>query len=223
MAEIEVEATTVEEAIQDGLTRLGIPRETVDIKILNEGTAGLFGLMGTKPARVRLTTKSGAGNSLGDNDLDYPRAQKAAGAIATDLLTRMGVPFDGVDVRLVTGRIVVDVRTGDTALFIGKNAQTLDALELIVNLILSREAATRVRVTVDCGQYRLRQEDQLHHQAAEAAAQVKATGTPYRFDPMPPIARRIIHLALKDDPEIETSSEGDGALRRVVITMKPGA
>lgn len=223
MAEIEVEATTVEEAIQDGLTRLGVPRQTVDIKILNEGTAGLFGLMGTKPARVRLTTNAGAESALGGDALDYPRAEKTAGAITTDLLTRMGVPFDGVDVRLVTGRIVVDIRTANTALFIDKNAQTLDALELIINLMLSREPATRVKVTVDCGQYRLRQEDQLHRQAADAAAQVKATGTPFRFEPMPAIARRMIHLALKDDPEIETASEGDGALRRVVITPKSGA
>jgi spoIIIJ-associated protein len=221
MAEIEVEGKTVEEAIQEGLTKLGIPRENVEIKILNEGTAGLFGLMGTKPARVRLATRNGSGGALDmDTALDYPLAQKTSAEVVSRILKLMDVAFTGIDAKLVTGRIVVEIKSKENDLLIGKNGQTLDALEHIVNLILSKDPVTRVKVTVDCEQYRMRQEERLQILASKAADQVKQTGAIYRFDPMSSIERRIIHLYLKSDTEIETFSEGDGNFRRVVVKPK---
>lgn len=219
MAEIEVEGKTVEEAIQEGLTKLGISRANVDIKILNEGTAGLFGLMGNKPARVRLATKNNTGETM-DIDLDYPLAQKTAEEVVSRILALMGVAVTGIDVKLVTGRILIDVRTPDNALLIGKSGQTLDSLEHIINLILSKNPVTRVKVTVDCEHYRLRQEERLQAMAAQAAEQVKRTGAAYRFDPMSSIERRIIHLYFEPDADLETFSEGDGTLRRVVVKRK---
>ncbi|MGA2090749.1 MAG: RNA-binding cell elongation regulator Jag/EloR [Endomicrobiales bacterium] len=219
MAEIEIEAKTVEEAIQEGLTRLGISREKVDIKILNEGTAGLFGLMGNKPARVRLVTLTGSVGTM-DTALDYPLAQKEATEIVSTIIKMMEIPFSEVDVKLVTGRIIIDIKSQSSSLLIGKNGQTLDALEHIINLILSKNPATRVKATVDCNQFRMRQEETLQAMAAKVAEQVKTTGTTYRFDPMSSIERRIIHVFLKSDPEIETLSEGTGNFRRVIVKQK---
>ena len=219
MAEIEIEAKTVEDAIQDGLTKLGISREKVDIKILNDGSAGLFGLKGNKPARVRLVTKTGIGGT-DDAVLDYPLAEKTAIAVVFQILTLMEVSFSDVAVSLMAGRITVAIKSDESALLIGKTGQTIDALEHIVNLMLSKDPTTRVKVTIDIDRFRGRQEEKLHTIAAAAAAEVKRSGTIYRFDPMSSVERRIIHVYLQADTEIETASEGDGSFRRVVIKPK---
>ncbi len=221
MAEIEIEAKTVEEAIQDGLKKLNVPRENVEIKILDEGASGLFGLMGTKPARVRLVTKeTGATGAVCETTADLALAQTRVKEILGDILKLMNIPFTGITTSLMTGRVLVEVTTTESNVLIGKNGQSLEALENIVNLILNRDERTRVKTTLDVEGYRLRQEERLQTMAKKAADQVKSTKKTFRFEPMSSRERRIIHLTLKPDTEIETYSEGEGSSRKVVIKPK---
>lgn len=218
MAEIEIEAKTVEEAIQEGLAKLNCSRDKVEVKILNEGASGLFGLMGTKPARVRLTTKEeGAACEVA---LDYPKAQEQVKEILGKILTMMKIGYQEITTSLMTGRILADIKSEESSLIIGKNGQTLEALENIVNLMLHKEPDTRIKVALDSEGFRMRQEERLQAMAQKAAEQVKKTNKPYHFDPMPSRERRVIHLFLKADPDIETFSEGEGIFRRVIIKPK---
>lgn len=218
MSEIEIEAKTVEEAIHKGLDELKAPRERVEIKILDEGTSGLFGLMGNKPAKVRLTVREeGEVNTC---TADYAKAQIKIKEIAAKLLNLMGIEFTEINTSLMTGRILVDIKTADSSLIIGKNAQTLEALESIANLILHRDADTRVKAILDVEGYRKLQEEKFQSIARKAADEVKLTGKAYRFEPMTPHERRIVHMALKNDTDIETLSVGEGSQRKVMIKPK---
>lgn len=217
MTEIEIEGKTVEDAIKEGLEKLGCSRDKVEIKILNEGTAGLFGLMGTKPSRVLLTVKqAGAGNDA----CDYVLARERAKEIMSELLRLMHVSFKEINTAMLTGRILLNVIGDEGSLIIGKNGQTLEALEHILNLMLHRDEKTRVKVTLDTENYRQKQEERINNMAMKAAAQVKQTGKPYRFDPMTSKERRLIHMSLKNDADVETTSEDEGSLRKVVIRPK---
>ena len=216
MAELEVEGKTVEEAIKEGLDKLGVPKEKVKIKILNEGTAGLFGLMGSKPARVLLVAEGVELKDAADMGLASSKAKQTV----TDILKLMGVAFDNVEPVAADGAVNCSIKGPEGSLIIGKNGQTLDALEHIINLIVNRSSETRVKINLDTEDYRLRQEQRVTAMAVKAADQVRASGKSYRFEPTSAKERRLIHIALKDAPGIETFSEGEGSFRRVAIRPK---
>ena len=207
--EIEIEGKTVEEAILEGLKQLNCSRENVEIKILNEGSSGLFGLMGTKPACVRLSTK--------DNKADVTLTQKRAKEVLADLLKMMAIKFSDINTAMLTGRIFVNVKSEDSRFIIGKNGNTLDALEHVLNLILHKNENTRTKVNVDVEGYKKQQESRIQTLAIKAAAQVKNSGKPFSFDPMPAGERRLVHLFLKNNPGVETFSEGEGNFRKIVL------
>jgi len=216
MAELEVEGKTVEEAIKTGLEKLGVSKEKVKLKILNEGTSGLFGLMGAKPARVLLIAE---GVELKDG-ADYPLAVSKTKQTVADILKLMGFEVSGIDAAVRDGAVACEIKSADGSLIIGKNGQTLEAIEHVVNLIVNRSSETRVKINLDTENYRVHQEERLNALAAKAADQVRTTGKIYRFDPMSSKDRRVIHLALKEAEGVETFSEGEGAFRKVIIKPK---
>lgn len=208
-----MEGKTVEEAIKTGLEKLGVSKDKVKIKILNEGANGLFGLMGSKPARVLLVAE---GVEV-KNGIDFELAKTKTKKTVTDILKLMGFSVEKIETSQAEGSVRCDIKSADSSLIIGKSGQTLDSLEHIVNLIVNRNAETRVKINLDTEEYRLRQEKRLQELALKALEQVKTTGKAYRFDPMSAKDRRIVHVALKDAEGIETFSEGEGAFRKVVI------
>ena len=214
MTELEAEGKTIEEAIEEGLRKLGCRRDEVEIKILNEGATGLFGLMGNKPAVVRITSKS---------DLvlvDFDLAQKRVKEIISELLKLMGLKVTQVNTALMAGRVLAEIKSDEGGLIIGRNGQTLDAIELVVNLILNKDKNTRTKISVDTDKFRQKHEERLQKIAREAADQVKKTGTVYKFEPMSSRDRRVIHEYLKTDKDVETYSEGEGVLRKLFIKPK---
>jgi spoIIIJ-associated protein len=213
MAEIEVEGKSVEDAIKEGLEKLQCTRDKVEIKILNEGNTGLFGLMGNKAALVRLTTKDESG-------VEYVEAQKKVKEVLTHLLKLMNFDVKEIHTAMLTGRILANIKSDDSSLIIGRNGQTLEACEHIVNLILQKDEATRVKVNLDTENYRAKQEEKIQAIAHKAAEQVLNTGKVFRMDPMSSKDRRLVHMFLKDNTEVETFSEGEGAFRKVVIKPK---
>ncbi|MBN1621113.1 MAG: protein jag [Endomicrobiales bacterium] len=212
MTEIEVEGKTIEEAIQEGLTKLGCSQDKVEIKILNEGTSGLFGLMGNKPAKVQLTTK--------EKTTDFSAAQKRIKEILNSILDYMNLKHKDIKTSIEAGRIKVDIKSDESKFIIGKNGQTLEALEHISTLILNKDVNTRTKINLDTDNYRKQQETRIQNIALKAANQVKQTGKSYRFDPMPAKERRLLHLSLQNHPDVETTSEGEGMFRKVIVRLK---
>lgn len=214
MAEIEIEGKTVEEAINEGLLKLGCAREKVEIKILNEGTSGLFGLMGTKPARVLLVTKDDE-VSLADSSIEAKTSKTVK-----DILDLMKISYDDIITSSDSEQVSIDIKSKEGSIIIGKNGQTLESLEHIVNLIINKKREPRLKINIDTEHYRLRQEERIQSSAKKAVEQVKRTGKIFRFEPMPAKDRRVIHVLLKDNPDVETFSEGEGIYRKVGVKLK---
>jgi spoIIIJ-associated protein len=219
MTEIEIEGKTVEDAISEGLAKLGVGRDQVEIKILSEGSTGLFGLMGSKASSVRLTLKSGLQPGC-EAVADLALVQTKAKELLGEILRLMKISYSEINTSMLTGRVYIDVKSTESALIIGKGGQTLDALEMILNLMLAREPQTRAKVNIDTEKYRVRQEEKLSEAALRGAATAKTSGKPFRFEPMNAHDRRLVHLALKADPAVETFSEGEGLLRSVIVKPK---
>jgi len=228
MEEKEFSGKNVEEAIAKGLKELGLSRDDVEVKILDEGKAGLFGLMGASPAKIKLIVKPLKGLGAEEerevvrekpSGVNLISAQKKVKEELDELLKLMGMEAE-VTTSLEGGRVVADIKSENGAILIGKKGQTLDALQLIVNLIVNRDERTRTRVIVDTESYRQRRENALVKMAREVADEVKSKGNPREFEPMNPAERRVIHLALKNDKDVETTSKGEGNFRRVVVSPK---
>jgi spoIIIJ-associated protein len=218
MAELEIEGKTVEEAIKTGLDKLGVSKDKAKIKILNEGSSGLFGLMGSKPAKVLIIAE---GIEIKD-DIDYELAKSKTKTTVLEILKLMGLGVETVEVSAGEGAVSCAIKSPDGSFIIGKNGQALEALEHIVNLIVNRSSETRVKVNLDTEDYRLRQEQRIKATAVKAAEQVAASGKSYRLDPMSARDRRIVHIALRDISGVETFSEGEGAFRKVIIKPSDG-
>jgi spoIIIJ-associated protein len=114
--------------------------------------------------------------------------------------------------------IELNIKGDGSGLLIGRHGQTLDALEYIVNRILARKLKEAAEpVSIDTESYRARRRRQLHRMALAKGEQAKREHLAVALEPMPPRDRRIIHLALKDDPLVTTRSSGEGFLRSVEI------
>jgi spoIIIJ-associated protein len=118
--------------------------------------------------------------------------------------------------------IHVDVRGNDLSILIGRRSETLGAFQYIASLIVGKETGQFVQLSVDVEGYRARREKQLIQMANRMADQVAKNGKRQTLEPMPSEERRIIHIALREHPDVKTESTGDDPYRKVMILPKNG-
>jgi spoIIIJ-associated protein len=114
------------------------------------------------------------------------------------------------------GVVVVDVIGDDGGLLIGRRGQTLDAIDYLLNRMVHREAGP-CRIVIDVEHYRERRDENLAALARRLADKARETGRVVTLNPMNPRDRRLIHLALRDEPSITTRSQGEGHYRKLDI------
>ena len=220
---ITVEATgeTVGEAKWAALRELeqrvpGLDRESVQFQVVSEGERGLLGV-GFTPARVIASAEAMAASS-GDETPEQVESGDEAQA-AREIVERIASGI-GADVVITTraheAGVTVNGAGADVALFIGKHGQTIDAIQYLANAITRAEGGDH-EVIVDAAGYRARRTATLENLARRTAQRASATGRRVALEPMTPVERKIVHEALKDDPEVETASEGSEPNRFVVV------
>ena len=116
--------------------------------------------------------------------------------------------------------VFINIQTPTPGILIGYHGRTLAALQRILSLIVYRRLGEWLKIVVDVGDYRQKREETLKRMAFSAAQKVKFSGKEQELPPMTSVERRIIHLTLSGDPEVETESRGEGKERRVVIKPK---
>jgi spoIIIJ-associated protein len=133
------------------------------------------------------------------------------------LLTLLGFPAT-VEAHPMDDSLLLDVKTEDSGRLIGRQGQTLSDLQYITNRLLFQQDSTAPKVMVDVGGYRAQAREALVKKAKEAAEKVRRWGEVVELEPMSAFDRRIVHHALRDDPDIETHSvEVDGTDRKVLL------
>lgn len=203
MSSIEIEAKTTEEAIEKACKHFHLSQEELDIEILESRPTGIFGIVGNKKTRIRVTPKKDSSIVVARETL-----KGIISLIAPD--TRISAEKKGDD-------IVLNIQGNDTGILIGRKGKTLEALEFIVNKAVNRASEKKVRVIVDSENYRKRREEALKTLALNMGEKAKKTNKTVTTDPISPRDRRIVHLALKGDSQVSTKSEGEGLFKRVSI------
>ena len=143
---------------------------------------------------------------------------KSVEKLAADLLKGLEVEVK-MEVVDDEGLFRINLTLDDPSILIGHHGRNLFALQTVLSQMAYRQAG-EARVLVDVDGYRKQREDQLRDSALELAERVKKSGKEQALVPMSPFERRIIHLALSEDEGVETTSDGEGADRHIVIKLK---
>ncbi len=129
-----------------------------------------------------------------------------------------GFPVEGLEA--TEDCITLDIDGEDLGILIGRRGQTLACIQYVVRLITCHKTQTSLPIMVDVGGYKRRRCEALRALAWRMAERVIARKVPFTLEPMPAFERRIIHLALADEPQVTTESTGVGEARKVVILPK---
>lgn len=235
---LEVIAPSVEEAVEKGLRELGLTENDVDVEILDEGKKGLLGL-GTRQARVALKLKTSQQSretaalaekpevlpsesepavSSGEEPEEVSIARETINIILEKMRVnaKVTVTLGSSDTNRVRP-VLIDIEGNDLSFLIGNKSETINALQYITSLIVGRELGRWVPLQVDVQHYRQRREDELRRLARRIAEQVVSTGRKQTLEPMPPNERRIVHLELRENTQVETESVGEDPQRKVTV------
>lgn len=243
METYEFEGKTTEEAIEKASRELNIPIEELDVHIIEPGSAGIFGLVGTRKTRVRVNVlrevetndNTPFGGSEKDMDFNYEEDDdngsdtnnehynEKYSDTAKDILKKILalIPVEAaVKAEISNGQIKMNIEGDASGILIGRKGKTLDALEYLVNRIINNISDKKIRVVLDSENYRQRHIDSLTQSALEIGEKVKKLKKSLSTSPLNPHDRRIVHLALKEDANLDTKSRGEGLMKKVVIIPK---
>jgi spoIIIJ-associated protein len=222
MDPIEIEAKTVDEAISIACEQLKTPQENLTIEVLQDAPSKIFAFMSNRKAKIRATliaeTQTRSSNK--------PEVSPDIEARLKETLETI-VKYINASAKVAVQRdesgIVFNIIGDGSGLFIGKQGQTLDALQFILNKIKGRYADDALPVTVDSEAYRSRRTESLVSLARQLGDKAKKRKGPVTTNLLNPAERRIIHLALEKDADLTTWSKGEGVLKKVIIAPKQSA
>ena len=224
MSEISTEMTgeTVGEAKWAALRELerrhpGLDKSAVRFQVVSEGQRGLLGV-GYEPARV--VASFDGDDAAEDIEPDAPLDEGDDAALLRELVSRIAAEIGvqcTIDIDDSGEEILVTCSGGELGMLIGRHGQTIDSIQYLANAILFRGREDRKRVVVDAAGYRARRQAALDGIALRAAERASATGERVELEAMTAVERRIVHERLKDDPEVETLSEGTEPNRYIVV------
>jgi spoIIIJ-associated protein len=206
MKSIKVEAKNVEKAVEKALTELGITREDAEINVLDKGSKGLLGLIGTKDAVVEVKEV-------------FDPVKKGKEFLET-LLNKadINVGVEILEEKSDAEQVVYNL-TGEKelGLVIGHRGETLDAMQYLTSIYINKELEEYFRVLLDAEGYRDRRQETLERLAERLAAKAERKKRKVVLEPMPPHERRIIHISLKENKNVKSYSEGKEPYRKVMI------
>ncbi len=205
MKKISVTGKTVDDAIQAGLKELNATEDQVKIQIIEQPNKGLFGLIGSKEAKIEM--------ELIPDPLEEAARflESVFDAMRLDLkLERQDSP-DGV---------VLNMTGDELGILIGRRGQTLDALQFLTNIVANRYSTQHLRIILDAENFRERRKETLQNLSRRLADRVVRTKSEIVLEPMSPQERKVIHSCLQNHQWVKTFSKGEDPNRRVVIALK---
>jgi spoIIIJ-associated protein len=234
----EFEAKTVDEAVILAMKTLHADFDDLEIKVVSEGSKGLFGFIGNKSAKILVrnekavakpdriiaeeitSTPAASAKSKpeprSESQEPTPEMLQEAQGIVTDLLKLLNMPGE-VKIR---EEGLLEIMGDGSGLIIGKRGQTLDSLQFILNRIVNKSRSEPVFITLDTEGYRQRHVNYLKSMAKRMGQKARRSGQAISLEKMNPYDRRIIHLALKNENGLNTKSIGEGIYKKVIIVPR---
>lgn len=209
---IQISAKTKQDAISRAMEKFNVDEEKLDIQVLDEGSKGFLGI-GAKDCIINVRKK------ITKEDLIRDFIQ--------DVYSSLGIK-PNIDIVMSKDEtsekenIYVSITGEETSILIGRRGESLDSLQMLINIIVNKEVQEHERIILDIENYREKREQSLVQYAKKMAKKAVYQRRSIKLEPMNPYERRIIHYALQNDPKINTFSEGEEPNRRIVLSLKKG-
>jgi spoIIIJ-associated protein len=201
--EVFCEGRNEEEALQAACDRLNTTPNQVEYEVVESGTAGgVLGFLKGRAVRIRVWKK--------------PETQRKLNELMRGFCEVSGLGLTYQIARIEDGYEVVFETDGSDGLLIGRGGETLAALQHLISRMASRSDET-LHVRVDVAGYRRRRQDQLRRSALDLADRALGSGREMVTEPLPADERRVVHLALAEDPRVQTRAIGEGLTKRVAV------
>lgn len=226
------EGKTTNEAIENGLKKLNVSKDRVEIKVLeNEDKRSFFSILTPRVVKVEMTlkeretkkeTRSEVIKPKKEIELSIEEQEKAKENIENflkEFVTQL--PEDTTyEIKTNTNYINVDILNKNLGYLIGYRGETLYAMQNIFSAIAGKGITNRVRVILDIEGYKAKREKTLEDLAEKVAKTVIRTKKPVKLEPMQAYERKIIHSKLQQNSRIDTTSVGEEPHRRIVVSLK---
>lgn len=230
---IEATGKTLDLAIQAGLTKLQMDRDSVSVEVLEQPRSGFFGI-GAVPAKVKLTYEvpdpvpEKKPEPVPQPEMPKPQPVPHTPAPEGSVEERIETFMKGLMEHMGSDAIPVATKSGDDTysvelqgsslgMLIGRRGDTLDAIQHITNYAVNHGQGKRVRINVDAENYRKKREESLIRLANKVAGKVSRSRRNITLEPMNAYERHVIHAALQDYPDVTTYSTGTEPGRRIVV------
>jgi spoIIIJ-associated protein len=198
-------AKTIDDAVEKAIQELGVSRDRVSVRVLEEPSKGLFGFIGSREAKVEV-------------EYVFDPVEEGRRFLA-DVIQKMNVQAN-IEVGSHEEGVLFDIQGESLGMLIGRRGQTLDAIQYLVNVVANRHADKHVRIILDVENYRLRRKETLEQLADRLAKKAVQSKRNVRLEPMVASERKIIHAFLQRRTDVTTYSEGEEPRRYIVVAPK---
>ena len=227
------EGKTTTEAIENGLKKLNVSKDKVEIKVLeNEEKRSFFSILAPRVVKVELTVKENknvkettnyqekAKNKEYNKNIDeIESAKKEIEEFLRKFISNVDESLE-YEVKIEDSTIKINIDGNASGLLIGYRGETLNSLQVILSSIANKSTKERIQVILNIANYKEKREKILEELAEKVSKTVMKTGKNITLEPMNAYERKIIHSKLQNNARIETYSIGEGENRRIVIAKK---
>lgn len=221
------EGKTTQEAIEKGLKKLGVSKNQAEIKILEEKKKSFFSILDPHVVKVEITVKEEINTKkeikeVVEKKVDENQLEKAKQNVDNFLKDFLKSISENIEYKITTENDAINVviSGNDSTILIGYRGEALNAMQVILTNIASKEIEEKVKVILDIANYKDTRKKTLEDLAVKLEKTVIKTGKQVTLEPMTSYERKIIHTKLQDSEKVRTYSIGEGDKRRVVIAKK---
>lgn len=216
------EGKTTSEAIEKGLKEIGLPKELVDIKVIEENKKSFFDILAPKVVKVELKEKEAKKPEefeIETTEQELEVAKTKLTKFLTEFVEKLnnGTTYE---IEIKEKCLYVKIKGDNVGNLIGYRGEALYALESILKVMANKKSENRVIVRLDIEGYKEKRVKTLQELAGKKAKIVEKTGKMITLEPMKAYERKIIHSFLQENPNVETRSIGQEPKRRIVISKK---
>ena len=215
------EGNTTNEAIENGLKKLGVSKKDVEIKVLEEEKKSFFDILAPRIVKVELTLKGNKPENRKEIIIDKAEVDKAI-ENTKKFLDEFIKNFSWIEYEIEEkdNSIFIKITGENASELIGYRGEAIESLQVIVASIINKETTQRIRVIIDILDYKEKRKKTLEDLARRIEKTVIKSGRPYKLEPMNAYERKIIHTALQESKYVTTNSVGEEPHRRIIIRKK---
>ena len=219
---VRTEGKTTTEAIEKGLKELGVSKDKVEIKVLEEEKRSFYSILSPRVVKVELTLKEDKKEKnteekkYNENIQEIEKAEQDIKEFLDNFLTKE----TKYEVKINNFDIYVDMNGENLNYLIGYRGETINAIQTILTAIANKKSTQKIRVYLDIAGYREKRIKTLEDLAEKLARTVERTKKSVTLEPMTAYERKIIHTKLQNNSKVKTFSKGEEPYRKVVISLK---